>query len=503
MKTSQFNVLITPEEHPNLSILYNTFHDHKLIIENDDIHIETFFEKIKTNQSLSEKEEEIAQTFLELGLLLEDDVDEKQLFDEWYINKIQNVESRLSLLVITTMACNLRCPYCYEQEQLDNTKFMSKETADQLIDWVKKQIRSKPIEELDVIYYGGEPLMNKNVIYHMSSSFQEYAKTYGFNYIAGMISNGVLLKKSVADKLRHVGLNWVKITLDGVQVSHDKTRITASGKGSFDVIIKNLEQLNENLKPDEKPIAIKIGGNFREDTYEGFLPLAKFLAESKFAPYLDYINLKPVQDVSMVVEDTGSANPCDVNSFNEENTERMVRLRAELAKYNLPANDGLNLGPCDFYRGDSYAIGMDGHLYPCIAYVDNKWASIGHVGQEMPKVSQLKVHQRWLETQPWTEDCYNCSFLPVCTGGCRATATANGHTWEATVCEKEYFQRMSKAIAKEMIKSEIDQSTPSALHLAPSESSLPNLASLQSTQVFMNSTDFQNQQHSLPQEFTV
>lgn len=455
MKQSKFNVLITPESSSTFSILYNTFHDHRIVIENTDFNITDFFQKIEQRVELNESEKETANTFFEMGILLSDEVDERQLFDDWYVNKIQNASGRLSLIVLTTLACNLRCPYCYEKDQLDNSKNMSLETANQLIDWVKAEARRKAVDEVEIIYFGGEPLMNKKIVFHMSEALQNFCHTYGIKYQGSMVSNGVLMTPSVAKELRRVGLTFAKITLDGDQATHDTTRITESGRGSFDKIFYNLEHANDDLSEGEEPMTFMIGGNFSPKTYDGFFPLLDRLANATFRPYIKNINLKPVQNVSSTAHDDSITTPCDVVCFDEDNTTRMIQLREEITRRGLPALDGLNLGPCDFYRGDSYTVGIQGGIYPCIAFVDNEKAAIGNVKEHTPKITHLKTHQKWLDTKPWTDDCYNCSFLPVCTGGCRATAASNGYSWNSAVCEKDYFKRVAKALATEMLNTEI------------------------------------------------
>ena len=436
---------------PDKVILYNTFHDHRIIIENIDNNVTKFFKKIDQGLPLSTEELETADTFLELGLLLDDDADERAHFDDWYDHKIQKQHNLLNIIVVTTMACNLRCPYCYELDQLDNKRNMSLETAGQLVDWIKKEVREKPIDRVEIVYFGGEPLMNKKALYKISGDTNKFCEAYGIDYHGMIISNGVLMTPEVSKQMRECGVRKAKITLDGDKYTHDTTRITSSGRGSFDAIWHNLEHANDDLKPDEEPIEILIGGNFLEKTYEGFFPLLDKLAASSFKEHIKGVNLKPVQDVSSNEKSDLSSNPCDTVCFNQENTDKMIRLREELTARDLPTADAINLGPCDFYRGDSFTLGLDGTIYPCIAFVDNESTAIGHITDLVPKESHATKQKEWEESKPWTEECYNCSFLPICTGGCRATAYSNGYAWDSVVCEKDYFLRMSKALSKELL----------------------------------------------------
>lgn len=336
---------------------------------------------------------------------------------------------------------------------------MTSETAEQICRWLKDTIVSQDLKKLKVTYFGGEPLMNKEILYQMSSDLSEFCEERNIVYDGGMITNGVLLTPEVARQLRKAGLTWFKVTLDGDKETHNLTRISEKGWGSFDRIMSNLERCNDNLDSDEVPLTINIGGNFNAQTFPGFIRLLDRLEKSSFRPYIGYFHLKPIQDMDLKSIDDDQLNTgiCDTNCFTEENTHLMSILRAELRKRNLPCMDHINMGPCDFYRGDSYSLGMDGHIYTCPADFDIPEHAIGHVDETISNPNFSKTYKKWEESKPWTSDCYDCSFLPVCVGGCQAKAYASGYDWNSTVCEKEYFKRMSKTLAKELLDVDLEE----------------------------------------------
>lgn len=451
MKPSKYNILITPKEDPSKTILYNTLHDHRLIIENDTTHLNEFFSKIRSRERLTTEEQEIVDSLKSLGVILEDDFDERAFFDNWYETRVQKNEASLHVLLTISMACNLRCPYCFEKDQLDAGKQMTLDMANHFIHWIKSQIIANKLQDISIIFFGGEPLMNQKILFYISESIQKMCHDFGVHYHGSMISNGALMTPSVSKRLREVGIKWVKVTLDGDRHTHDLSRITANGKGSFEAIYENLSKANLDLSPNEKPIRFRIGGNFSDLTYPGFSALLNKLETAPFRKYIDQINLKPVQNVSLTEPESHEGHSCHTSSFDKKNTERIMKLRKEMHDRELPAIDGLNLGPCDFYRGDSISIGIDGTLYPCSAFLDNEKYAIGNITQPDSNQNHINNHARWSEVKPWTPDCYDCSFLPVCTGGCRATAYSQGYSWDATVCEKTYFKRIAKVMAYEML----------------------------------------------------
>lgn len=474
MKLSKFNVLVKPQGRDDLTILYNTFHDHRLVIENGDVDLHQLFHKVEEKTELSEAEMENIPLLKDLGIILSDDEDERKTFDTWYQEKIQGAHDLLHVTLVLTMACNLRCPYCFEKEMLDNSRKMSRETADEIIAWIKKRMESTQAQQLEVTYFGGEPLMNKEILYHISSQLKDYSQGKNIHYEGGMISNGVLMSPEVSQQLRKVGLTWVKITLDGEKSQHDLTRISAKGKGSFDKIWFNLEHCNDQLEGEE-PLTILLGGNFSDESFYSFYNLIGEIAESNFRSYLGPINFKPIQDFTMKDNSEGKkcGGACSTKCFDDNNTRKMILLRNALKAADLEPVDHLNLGPCDFFRGDSFSIGLDGSIYTCPADFDIAEHAVGHVSKAKTLPEHKIQHEQWFAVKAWTEECYNCSFLPVCVGGCQAKAYSDGYDWNATVCEKDYFKKMTEALSHELIENEISPENNSFEQIQVTRSGMP------------------------------
>ena len=149
------------------------------------------------------------------------------------------------LILQVTQGCNLRCNYCsYSGAYKNRThshNFMSVDTAERAIDFFMK--RTKDSNNVTVSFYGGEPLLNLNLIKHCVSYIEE--RYYGKNIDFAMTTNGTLLDDNSIAFFANKGFNLL-ISLDGPKEIHDKHRRFASNdEGSFSVIMDNIAKIKE------------------------------------------------------------------------------------------------------------------------------------------------------------------------------------------------------------------------------------------------------------------
>lgn len=154
-----------------------------------------------------------------------------------------------NFLIIPTYDCNLSCPYCFEKKydicnyNYENNLWIDKvfENIDNIVrDYKKNNEQYYNSKNIEVTLMGGEPLLerNKSII----SVIVQKIKDRGFSY--DVVSNGVCI-----DEYMDIFLNYkpkyIQITLDGTKEYHDKRRVFKSGKGTFNRIIHNIQQLSK------------------------------------------------------------------------------------------------------------------------------------------------------------------------------------------------------------------------------------------------------------------
>lgn len=147
---------------------------------------------------------------------------------------------QLQLIILPTEECNFRCTYCYEDFAIGR---MSRAT----IDAVKKLIalRITKLHRLSISWFGGEPLIAKDIVTEITAFAQEAAARAKVRFDSDMTTNAYGLGHAAFLSLLNLGVRAYQVSLDGDEGEHDKTRKLRSGKGSFQRIWANLCQIRE------------------------------------------------------------------------------------------------------------------------------------------------------------------------------------------------------------------------------------------------------------------
>src|SRR5574344_1391439 len=154
-----------------------------------------------------------------------------------------------SLYLITTTSCNLDCDYCFyrssSSQSLKHRENMSFETAKQAIDKFYDLVSKNEITKdywQQITFYGGEPLINKNLLFKAIP----YVKRKFKKYTTIVINTNLILLDDEIIKLFKENNVEVQVSLDGNRQQHDLHRKTIKGKGTYDVVIKNMKTLLSN-----------------------------------------------------------------------------------------------------------------------------------------------------------------------------------------------------------------------------------------------------------------
>lgn len=149
-----------------------------------------------------------------------------------------------------TQQCNLRCKYCiysgeYDNRRSHNEQSFPTDAIPSLINFIAEHAdKSAPV--ITVCFYGGEALLQKDKIQRIISELSTLNLTFEFT----ISSNGVLLNEDTVEWLCSTTNLIVTITIDGDKLIHDANRVFPSGKGSFDIVMKNLNRFKDKY-PEE------------------------------------------------------------------------------------------------------------------------------------------------------------------------------------------------------------------------------------------------------------
>jgi uncharacterized protein len=463
MQTSLFNLQVPVAEGQEV-FLMNTFSDAQLLVSPD---VAALLERISGGQSrFDDEERDTVDALIENGFLVESRDEETQSLDQ-YFHTLREDTEQLRVTVLTTLQCNFACDYCFQGDHGDYNKFaekMSLETASKVIDWIEGRMDALRPEKFVLTLFGGEPLLNLPVAYYLAERCRDLCTERGIQPGVSLITNGLLLTPEVVDRLVACGLYGIKITLDGDRETHNRMRPLRGRQGTFDKIIDNVRRVAHK-------VPITIGGNFDESSADSYPALLDFLREQEFADKIVKINFKPIikapettpkgvipltlvdggdkplNGTCMTSAGAGStkgSSVCDSCHFVDE---KMAFLRNETRKRGFPTPDGVHMGPCEIHRRHAHTIGPDGALYACPGFTGSKTDSTGHIDGRQEAWRQAAA-ERFERLSPKKEECGDCTFIPVCGGGCSVAAHTELRDMYQPSCHKGAFESAVVGLAE-------------------------------------------------------
>jgi uncharacterized protein len=461
MRQSMFNVQV-PIEDRNEVFLMNTLTDSQLLVAPE---VSRLLARLDRGETTFEADEtESLMTLRENGFVVESRAKERGKLQEMFANMREDTE-QLRLTVLTTLQCNFACDYCLQGDHGDHNLMgdkMSLQTAHDIVSWVEEQLDQVGPEKFVITFFGGEPLLNVPVIKIIAEGCHALCEARGVTQRIIVITNGLLLTPTFVDSLLPFGLNGVKVTLDGDRDTHNRMRPLRGRQGTFDRIVENVRQVAD-LVP------ITIGGNFDESSVDSFPALLDYLQEQDFAPKLKKINFKPIiksepqqpkgfipltavgasgkplGGACMTGAGAGSSatSMCSSCNFVEE---KMSFLLEETRKHGFPAPDGVHMGPCEIHRRHAHTVGIDGSIYACPGFGSEPTQAIGHINRAQSHPSP-DVLARFEALTPLKDECGDCSYIPVCGGGCSVAANAEIGDLHAAACHKGAIEQAVVSLA--------------------------------------------------------
>ena len=194
--------------------------------------------------------------------------------------------NRLKLTILPTEQCNFRCVYCHEDYQQGA---MSQVTVNAIKNLLNHRVAN--LKMLNIGWFGGEPTLVESIVADISGHIQNLLKMYpNIVYTDGMSTNGYLLDERLLKKFCDLDIRYYQISLDGTPENHNRTRILANEKETFNTIWNNLLA----AKVTNLDFSIIIRVHFFVDSYTELIPLLQqidefFLIDKRFKIFLKAI----------------------------------------------------------------------------------------------------------------------------------------------------------------------------------------------------------------------
>ena len=356
--------------------------------------------------------------------------DNEELFTEdTYKERIIDFKKRQTVVKALCLHiahdCNLACRYCFaeEGEYHGRRALMSYETGKQALDFLIANSGSR--RNLEVDFFGGEPLMNWDVVKQLVAYGREQEKLHDKHFRFTLTTNGVLLNDEIME-FANKEMDNVVLSIDGRKEVHDRMRPFRKGAGSYDLIVPKFQKFAESRHQDKYYVRGTYT-HFNTDFSKDVLHLADLGFKQ--------ISVEPVV-----------AQPTDEYALKESDLpvlfDEYDRLAAEMVKRNKAGN-GFNFfhfmidlegGPCVYKRlsgcgsGTEYlAVTPWGDLYPCHQFVGEEDFLMGNVYEGVKKD---EIDKEFKACNVYSkEECKKCFARFYCSGGC----SANSYNFNGTI----------------------------------------------------------------------
>ncbi len=331
--------------------------------------------------------------------------------------KRENVIKAMCLHVAHT--CNLNCSYCFASQGKYHGEraLMSLEVGKRALDFLIESSGAR--RNLEVDFFGGEPLMNWDVVKQLVAYARQREKECGKNFRFTLTTNGMLIDDDVID-FANREMNNVVLSLDGRKEIHDRLRVDYAGNGSYDRIVPKFQEFVRRRGDKEyymRGTFTHANPDFTKDVFH--------MADLGF----DRLSMEPVV---CAPDDAAALTDEDIQVVLKEYEKLAVEMieRKKAGKPFVFYHYMLDLtgGPCIYKRlsgcgsGTEYvAVTPWGDLYPCHQFVGEEAYKLGDIWQG---VVNEPVREEFRGCNAYSRpECRDCWARLYCSGGCAANAS--------------------------------------------------------------------------------
>ncbi|MBQ7999808.1 MAG: thioether cross-link-forming SCIFF peptide maturase [Ruminococcus sp.] len=323
-----------------------------------------------------------------------------------------------ALCIHIAHTCNLNCSYCFASQGKyhGDRAMMSFEVGKRALDFLVENSGSR--RNLEVDFFGGEPLMNFEVVKQMVEYARSIEKEKGKNFRFTLTTNGLLIDDDVID-FANKEMSNVVLSLDGRKEIHDRYRVDYAGNGSWERIVPKFRKLVE----------ARGGKNYyMRGTFTHANP--DFLKDIQQMLDLGFSELS-MEPVVCAPGDKEELTQEDLPVVMEQ-YEKLAELMLDRDRQGKPFTFyhymiDLTGGPCIYKRisgcgsGTEYmAVTPWGDLYPCHQFVGEDKFKLGDIWQG---VTNTDIQQEFASCNVYARpDCHDCWAKLYCSGGCAANA---------------------------------------------------------------------------------
>ncbi|MFG6329112.1 MAG: radical SAM protein [Lachnospiraceae bacterium] len=417
LKGSYYNFII--DQGNKGYILYNSLSGVIISVTSKE-EIERVKEILGKEEVFYDKQDEIIQLLYEKGILISADTDEFEYLQFLYEQEVVKSQA-LSVMLITTRQCNLRCIYCYEKHE---NLAMSLDVYNSIVLYIEQSLMERKYTSVNITLFGGEPFIEYENVVNFLEDVNRICNKYNVPFGAGATSNGVLITPGHFERLYGLGVTYYQITIDGLEDTHNLYRQGADGTGSFKKIIANLKY----MAGTDYDFEVTIRTNFNSEVFRKAREFYKFIAtnfDQRFHVY--YEGIKKL----------GGSNDRELDVLDKsEVSESSVDIAAYIRELGLK-NDVIDEMTLPFNRicyatkHNDFIVDYDGSVLKCTLSLDDELNKIGRIYKDGTMEINDYKHAKWVgKKSQLAEKCKTCKVLPLCYGGRCVNGRVHGDGFE-------------------------------------------------------------------------
>ena len=382
-------------------------------------------EKFLSDQRGSSFVQNIIKELIQTEILISDNQNEDEILSHLKKDIPAPYVGIMQLIVANT--CNLACRYCFEgtgqdirqrSKEIGQDQFMSKETVKQALVFFSRQMRkisSYFPQEKEIIFYGGEPLLNMPAI---ETTVEESLKMQTEGLLPpkmsfSMVTNGTLITKETARRLKALNIN-VSISLDGADAESNVNRIDHAGQHAFSKIVSGIK----NAQSEGLHFGLSV--TITEETMK------------RQEEFIDFIIRNGITDISFNilfgVNDPAYFRKASsfIIDFYRKTKKYGIREDRILRKIDALSSSCFYYHDCAALSGNQIIVLPNGDVGLCQGAINTNEFIIGKVSDDHLSVSENSLVHEWLQNTPVNKkECMECPAIAICGGGCPINARLN------------------------------------------------------------------------------
>jgi len=386
------------------TLIWNTLSDRFLKLENSS-KLTKFYRNsidISDNQSFNFQDKYKIRHFLKGFLVKKNGIQKKNIIRE-KLSKYKDDKNTFFLTITITLGCNFGCDYCCQGTEKDFSSI-----DENLINKIIELYQFSNAKDFQLVWYGGEPLLNVNKIIKANEKIKKIVKG---KLSSALLTNGFLLKKNIVKKLISTNINEIQISIDGSKNDHDMSRYLKNKMPTYEIVTSNINEINNSINNDLK-ILIRINiftskSDIKQIVHDLVASGASSWVKTSF--YLAPITEK-------VGNENYKLSGYDRFKFAEIYREFIFLSKKHNLNYVLPVFTG---GICTATKKLGATITPSGEVHKCWDTITSKNEQISDLNKSIEKIYSEIIDNKWTNFEHTDNPkCLKCKLSPVCGGDC-------------------------------------------------------------------------------------